>query len=226
MLLSGCVLLAPLNLQAQDYPLASGTRWTYHLHKDVGPLAHFEGEDARVAKNGTVETTLVAQVAGTEEINGRTYTRVETTGAGKLANIDWYALTPTGFLHRRAVDYVTQSQSDFDPPEVLLSPTLAPGESWTWHDRNGPASSKKTVSSPEQITVPAGSYRAVSVLTEMALPLQISATQIVPMNVTMTQWFTPGVGIVKQDVRFEINGHMLSHNLMTLEKFEGAAAPK
>ncbi|MGO8856683.1 MAG: hypothetical protein ACLQO1_13365 [Steroidobacteraceae bacterium] len=42
----------------------------------------------------------------------------------------------------------------------------------------------------------------------------------------MTQWFAPGVGFIKQDVRFEINGYMLSHNLMTLEEFERAAAPK
>jgi len=39
------------------------------------------------------------------------------------------------------------------------------------------------------------------------------------MNVTMTQWFAPGVGFVKRDVRFEINGNLLGHNLMTLEKF-------
>jgi len=33
-------------------------------------------------------------------------------------------------------------------------------------------------------------------------------------------------GFIKQDVRFEIHGHMLSHNLMTLGKFERAAAPQ
>lgn len=147
-------------------------------------------------------------------------------GQGKLANIDWYALTPAGLLHARAVDYVAQSQSDFDPPEVLLSHALAPGESWTWQDRQGVLSSKKTAFAPEQITVPAGSYRPISVRTEMVIPTQISPTQVVPMNVTMTQWFVPGVGFVKQDVRFEINGNLLSHNLMTLEKFERAAAAK
>ncbi len=60
----------------------------------------------------------------------------------------------------------------------------------------------------------------------MVVPTQISQTQVVPLNITMTQWFAPGVGFIKQDVRFEINGYMLSHNLMTLEEFERAAAPK
>jgi hypothetical protein len=140
-------------------------------------------------------------------------------GEGKLANIDWYALTPAGLMHAKAVDYIADSQSDFDPPEMLLSPTLAPGESWTWQDRKGLVTSKKTASGPEQITVPAGSYRATSVRTEMTIP-----TEIAPMNVKMTQWFVPGVGFIKQDVRFEINGHLLAHNTMTLEKFERAAA--
>jgi len=226
MILLGCTFLSPATLRAQDYPLAPGTSWTYHLHKDVGPLAHFDGEDARMAKNGVVETTVIAHVVGTEDISGKPYVRVEAMGQGKLANIDWYALTPVGLLHARAVDYVAQSQSDFDPPEVLLSHALAPDESWTWQDRQGAVSSKKTAFAPEQITVPAGSYRAISVRTEMIIPTPISPTQIVPMNVTMTQWFVPGVGFVKQDVRFEINEHLLSHNLMTLEKFERAPAPK
>jgi len=226
MILWVCALLPAVSPRAQDYPLAPGTTWTYHLHKDIGPLAHFGGEDARMAKNGVVETTVIAHVAGTEDISGKPYVRVEAMVEGKLANIDWYALTPAGLLHARAVDYIAQSQSDFDPPEMLLSHALAPGESWTWQDRQGVVSSKKTVFAPEQITVPAGSYRAISVRTEMVMPMQISETKFLPMNVTMTQWFTPGVGFVKQDARFEVKGNLLSHNLMTLEKFERAAAAK
>jgi|HubBroStandDraft_1064217.scaffolds.fasta_scaffold00024_60 hypothetical protein len=211
-------LLSTVPVRAQDYPLATGTRWTYHLRKEVGPLAHFEGDDARAAKNGVVETTMIAHVTGTEQIGGKTYTRVEALRDGKLANIDWYALTPAGLLHSKAVDYVADSQSEFDPPEVLLNPTLAPGESWTWHDRTGQVTSRKTAAAPEPIRVPAGSYRAASVRTEMTIP-----TEIAPMNIAMTQWFVPGVGFVKQDFRLEINGHMLAHNTMTLEKFERAA---
>lgn len=68
MILLGGTFLSPVTLRAQDYPLGPGTTWTYHLHKDVGPLAHFEGEDARMAKNGAVETTVIAHVVGTEEM--------------------------------------------------------------------------------------------------------------------------------------------------------------
>jgi hypothetical protein len=218
--LLGCAFWSAVPLRAQDYPLAPGTRWTYHLRKEVGPLAHFDGEDAHVAKNGVVETTLIAHVVGTEQVSGKPYTRVEAVGQGKLANIDWYALTPAGLMHPKAVDYIADSEREFDPPEVLLNPTLAPGQIWTWQDRKGQVTSRKTASTPEQIRVPAGSYRATPVRTETTIP-----TEIAPMNVTMTQWFVPGVGFIKQEVRFEINGHLLVHNTMTLEKFE-RAAPK
>ena len=47
-----------------------------------------------------------------------------------MANVDRLARTPTSLMHAKTVDYIADSQSEFDPPEVLLSPTLAPGESW------------------------------------------------------------------------------------------------
>jgi len=216
-----CCLCAALPLRAQNYPLDPGTQWTYHLRKEVGPGVHFDGEDARLAKNGVVEMTLIAHVAGTEQIAGTTYTRVEALHDGKPANVDWYALTAEGLTHAKAVDHIADSESEFDPPEVLLNPTLAPGESWTWQEREGPVTSKKTVSAPEQITVPAGSYRATPVHTVMTVP-----TQGEPMTITMTQWFVPGIGFVKQEFRMEIAGHLLVHNAMTLEKFERAAPPK
>jgi hypothetical protein len=160
---------------------------------------------------------MIAHVAGTEQIGGKTYTRVEALREGKVANVDWYALTPAGLMHAKSVDYIADSQSEFDPPEVLLSPTLAPGESWNWQDRSGPATSRKTASAPEQITVPAGSYRATPVHTAMTIP-----TEGESVTVTITQWFVPGIGFVKQEFRLEIAGHLLIHNTMTLEKFEPA----
>jgi hypothetical protein len=69
--------------------------------------------------------------------------------------------------------------------------------------------------------MPANRPRAISVRTEMIIP-----TEVAPMSVAIAQWFVPGVGFIKQEVRFEINGHMLMHNTMTLEKFERAASTK
>jgi hypothetical protein len=41
---------------------------------EVGPGVHFDGEDGRVARNNIVDTTIVAHVADTEQIGGKTYT--------------------------------------------------------------------------------------------------------------------------------------------------------
>ncbi len=129
-----CSAFLGTRLLGQDYPLAKGTSWTYHLRKEVGPGVHFAGDDARVAKGNVVDTTLVAHVAGTDEIGGKTYTRVESYREGKLANVDWFALTSDGLIHPKTKDYVAGGESELNPPERLLSPGLAPQETWTWQD--------------------------------------------------------------------------------------------
>ncbi|HXM96140.1 MAG TPA: hypothetical protein VOA64_18115 [Candidatus Dormibacteraeota bacterium] len=206
-------------LLAQDYPLAAGTRWTYHLRKEVGPGVHFDGEDARVAKNNIVDTTIVAQVAGTDQIGGKTYTRVESHREGKLANVDWFALTPQGLMHSKTVDYLGGGQTELNPPERMLSPALAPQETWIWQDSQSEKTSRTTALAPEQISVPAGTYRAIPVRMETSVP-----TDGEPVHMILTQWFAPGVGYVKYEVRIEIAGHLLMHNTGTLEKFEHAPA--
>jgi hypothetical protein len=215
-----CLACGPFletRLLAQDYPLAQGTRWTYHLRKEVGAGVHFAGDDARVAKGNIVDTRLVAHVAGTDEIGGKTYTRVESYREGKLANVDWFALTPDGLFHPKTKDYTDGGETELNPPERVLSPKLTPQETWTWQDSQSPHSSQTIVLDPEQITVPAGKYSAVPVRTETSIP-----TEGEPVNMTVTQWFVPGIGFVKYEVRMEIAGHLLMHNTETLEKFERA----
>jgi hypothetical protein len=215
--LLACALPSAVPLHAQDYPLAPGTRWIFHLRKEAGPGVHFDGDDGKEAKNGVVETTMIVHVGSTEQINGKTYTRVEGTRGSKLANVDWFAMTAAGLMHAKTVDYIGESTVEYDPPEVLLTPTLAPGESWTWKDPKSPATSKKTVSASAQVSIPAGSYRAIPVRTEITTP-----TEGEPVVITLMQWFVPGIGYVKEEIRAEIAGHLLMHNTMTLEKFEPA----
>jgi hypothetical protein len=38
----------------------------------------------------------------------------------------------------------------------------------------------------------------------------------------LTQWFVPGIGYVKCEVRMKIAGHQLTHNIGTLEKSKRA----
>jgi hypothetical protein len=211
---------APPLVRAQDYPLAPGTRWTYHLRKEVAPGVQLDGEDGRVAKNNAVDVTMISHVAGTEQIDGKSYTRVEGYRDGKLSEIDWYALTPDGLMHARSIDNSGAGESDLNPPEKLLSPTLAPNESWTWRDAGGAASSKTTVRAAEQITVPAGSYRAIPVETSLEMPTQGGP----PARMAINYWFVPAVGYVKIEVRVEVSGTLLAHNTMVLEKFEPVAA--
>ena len=65
------------------YPLAPKTRWTYHLHQEVGQGVHFGDEMAALAKGNVLEADLISEVAGTDAIGGRQYARVETRLNGK-----------------------------------------------------------------------------------------------------------------------------------------------
>jgi len=215
-----CTLVSGTSLFAQDYPLAAGTRWTYHLRKEVGPGAHFVAADAPVAKGNVLETTLIVHVAGTEQIDGKTYNRIESQRGSKLFNVDWLALTPEGLMHAKSVDYTEVSEgseTELNPPARLLSPTLAPQENWNWQDSQSLQSSRTTVLGREEARVPAGTYRTIPVRTQITIP-----TEGQPLDVTVTQWFVPGIGNVQREVRMEIAGHLLMHNTETLEKFERA----
>lgn len=212
-LAGGTLLGTPL--MAQDYPLAAGTRWTYHLKKELGPGAHFVGADAQVAKGNSIDTTLIVHVAGTEQLSDKTYTRIESHRDGKLFSVDYLALTSDGLIHAKTLDYNDGSENELNPPERLLSPKLSPQESWTWQDSQSPQSSRTTVLEPVKISVPAGTYSAIPVRTQITIP-----TEGQPLDVTVTQWFVPGIGNVRYEVRMEIAGRLLMHNTETLEKFE------
>jgi hypothetical protein len=180
---------------------------------------HFSDEDAPLAKGNTLETLLLSSVVGTDTLEGARYARVESRRNGKLRLVEWLCVTPEGLLLAKTIDYSTGEETPMMPPQRLLSPTLLPGEAWNWKQATAPVSSRTEVMAPEQVSVPAGSFRAV--------PVQIGMTftrEGAPLVVRQTRWFVPGVGYVKQDTRAEVAGHLLTHTVLTLQKFEAGAA--
>lgn len=65
----------------------------------------------------------------------------------------------------------------------MLKSRLKPGESW-----EVPGGSKRTVSGPEEVKVPAGKYQALKVVWETE-------------GRTFTSWYAPGVGEVKRTIK-------------------------
>lgn len=214
-----CLLGWTLPLLAQDYPLAVGTQWTLHLSQELGPGVHFSEEDAALAKGNVLDLTVVSRVVGIDPVNGAKYSRIESRRNGKLWLEEWLRLGPEGLLLAKSIDHSTGDEIEMLPPQRWLSAALSPGESWNWKQSVAPVSSHTTVGTAERIVVPAGAYDAVRVTIETTF-----ATEGQPLKVLQVRWFVPGVGYVKQDTRAEVAGHLLTHTLLTLEKFERAIA--
>ncbi len=200
-----------------DYPLTWKTRWTYHMRQELGAGVHFGEEDAKLAHGSVLDTKMVSEALGSDQIGGVSYVRVESRRSGRLWLTEWLRVAPEGLLLRKTIDSEQSQEVLMSPPQKLLSATLRPGESWDWKQSTAPVSSRTTVGATQEVIAPAGTYKAV--------PVEIETTFVTegePLKVRQTRWFAPGVGFVKQDTTASVAGHMLSHTVLTLEKFEPA----
>ena len=219
----GCALIgiAGWNVAARataapllDFPLAPGTRWTYHLRQELGEGVNFGPDDAKLAKGNVLDTTVVSQVAGSEKIGTQPYIRLDATKSGKVWLSEWYRLDEQGLFVGRRVE--EGQETTLDPPQKVLSAILKPGEKWSWKASGAPVTVRTSVGAEESVTVPAGAFRAIKVSAETLIKDQVL------IKVQQDRWFAVGVGFVKQDTRTTIGPRMISHVVLTLEKFEGA----
>ena len=200
-----------------DFPLAPNTKWTYHLHQEVGESVHFREDLAKLAKGNSVDASIISQVVGTDFIGALKYTRIESRLNGTLWLTEWDRLGPDGLMLGKAID-PNEGTKIMTPPQKMLSPTLKTGESWDWKPFRVPLQMHVSVVGPDKVTVPAGTYDAVQVLHVMTVNAEPGT-----VIVRQTRWFVPGVGYVKQDTESHLGSHMLSHNVLVLEKYEPGA---
>jgi hypothetical protein len=206
--------------RSPDFPLASNTRWTYHLHQEVGEGVHFGEEDAKLAKGNSLDVSVISQVVGTEFFGALKYTRIESRLNGRIWLTEWERLGPEGLMLGKTIDPDEGQATVMNPPQKMLSPTLKTGESWDWKPSRLPLSMHVSVVGPDKVTVPAGTFDAVQVLHVMTTNSPAGS-----VIVRQTRWFVAGVGYVKQDTESRLGSHMLSHVVLTLEKYEPGTKP-
>lgn len=207
---------APKTRPSPDFPLALKTKWTYHLHQEIGEGVHFDEEDAKLAKGNSLDATVISEAVGTEFFGALKYTRVESRRNGKIWYMEWDRPAPEGLMVGKTIDYGGQS-TVMNPPQKILSRTLATGESWDWKASRAPVTMHVSVVGPGKVTVPAGTFDAIEVL--HVLNLQEEGSTFV---VRQTRWFVPGVGYVKQSTETRMGDRMVARILLTLEKYEPA----
>jgi hypothetical protein len=168
------------------YPLKVGTKWHYQI--DVG---------------GGQKVTVVYQITKTETVNGKPMAILEQLINGEVKATEYVSAETGGVYKYRNNGY------DFAPPVCLLKYPIREGSSWQTETKLG--TKEFTVigreGRVEEVQVPAGKYRAVSVKIE---------TTVKGNKISTTYWFAPDVGIVKQSAEYQPG----KSQSMELAKFE------
>ena len=217
---SSCLLsgraAAPAAESASDFPLALGTKWTDHLHEEIGTGVHFQGILEKFDKGNTLDAAVITEVVGSDLINGEKYIRLESRMEGTPWLTQWLRQTASGLVLSKTINFEQGPEVTLMvPPQKLLSPDLKAGESWDWKTKDAALVMRIKVVGPAAITVPAGTFHA----TQLSYDATVQ-TQIGSITVEQRRWFVPGVGYVKQDTETRLGEHLLSHVVLTLEKYE------
>ena len=171
---SGGVSSGGLSSGAKDYfPLNVGDSWKYRSTTADGKQSDFTMKVLNEAKE-----------------NGNTLYVVETVSTFQPIH-DWYS-KPSGWVLMHRQEYVKAGQkAEYQPTKQFLKNPLTSGDSWTWKGKGMMGleiDESNEVSGPETVTVPAGKFEAMKVVTKV---VQGGAP------VTKTYWYAPGVGMVK-----------------------------
>lgn len=159
---------------SKDYfPLRVGDSWKYRSTTADGKQSEF-----------------TVKVLSEEKEGGNTLSLVETVSTFQPIH-DWYS-KPSGWVLMHRQEYVkTGQKAEYQPTKQFLKNPLTSGDSWSWKGKGMMGleiDESNQVSGPEAVTVPAGSFNAMKVLTKV---VQGGAP------VTKTYWYAPGVGMVK-----------------------------
>jgi len=120
-LLAGCVLILLARAAAPaptgtNYPLALHTKWTDHLHQEVGEGVHFGEALTKLAKGNSVDFVVISEVVGSDVINGQKYVRVESRRSGEPWLTAWYLQTADGLLLISAPTQAADIELSFEQP--------------------------------------------------------------------------------------------------------------
>ncbi|HYL13975.1 MAG TPA: hypothetical protein VEV41_13120 [Terriglobales bacterium] len=204
-----------------DFPLALKTKWTNHLHQEMGEGVHFGPQMSKFANGNSLDVSVITEIVGSDLVNGEKYMRRETRMKGALWQTEWLRQTANGLLLGKSRDAEAGDEVLIVPPEKMLSPTLKAGESWDWKAADASAVTQIKVVGPADLTVPAGTFHTTEISYDTAVEIEGGA-----ITVHQTSWFASGVGYVKQDTKTLLGDHLLTHVVFTLEKFEPAPGAK
>ena len=190
------------------YPLKQGNSWTLNL---TIPGVH-SGE----ITHGVI-TMTVSKVA---KVGAFTVASLEIRRDGKLQQTEQYRITPTEIV-RIAAGW--NAEEKMIPPIPIVQLPMKPEQTWKWQGKVqtkvGTTNAEATFSvlEPEDLPVPAGTFRATQIHAEMVLkPVQKGKVQ--PKSMPLDYWFVPGVGLVQQKLQLPLGILLAQLKTSTLKK--------
>jgi len=151
------------------FPLRVGDSWTYRNTEEGGYTLKVLSEEPQ--QNGPVRYVV-------ELRSGVIIQNVYSKAAG------WVLVHSETYLEHEGL------KATYDPPRQYLPVPLVAGQKWEWTGKDPTQveqREKSHVVGPETITVPAGKFRAMKVITEI----------IGSGSKVRTNWYADGVGLVK-----------------------------
>lgn len=170
--------------KAPDYfPVALGSRWEYKTTFD---------EKGAKTPEALANVTTIKEVVKVETTDGKTIATLESAidfGAGAGPNKE--KTREEVVIDAGGVSSVRGGGAKPPPPLPMLKYPLKPGVIFTETTKDGDIelTTTVTVKEPQEVSVPAGKFKAVPVETAIGTKTE---------RVTRTAWYAPGVGVVKQ----------------------------
>ena len=171
LLVQGAVAGKPKSKPSADYfPLRVGDSWTYRNTEEGGYTLKVLSEEPH--EGGTVR--FVVELLSGVKVNN-TYSKAN----------GWVLFHAENYPEHEGL------QATYDPPKQLLPNPLVVGQKWEWSGRDPTQVEHREsnrVVGVETVTVPAGKFRAMKVVSE------ISGASV---PLIRTSWYAVGVGLVK-----------------------------
>ena len=190
------VSAAPLARAESLLPTQHGATWNYEVRdptKDPEP------------------TSLTVRVAGTEQMGDKDLLKFETVVNETVVKTELISVDERGVLcHQRAG--ADGKATILEPPQMIIPFPLKIGASWEVNDHvSGGGPQQFTVTAEQDVTVPAGKFRA----------FRLHCEQPWPISTTTERWFAPGTGVIADVTTTRgPGGRLLSRATTMLKKFE------
>lgn len=174
--LAAALLLAAVSIRADPLlPTGEGTSWVYDSTETITGAAPVQ--------------SVVTVRAGKQLLDGKEVVKLETLSGNAVSRTELVTVSESGImcLARSGKD---GKIAKLNPPEPVIVAPLKVGASW---DSSGEVAGIKmhqrfTVVGEENVTVPAGRFRAFH--------LQCEDSSL--MSIKLDRWFVPGTGFVKE----------------------------